>query len=102
MLAVLLSLVVAAPAGDLVDPWATRGEPAAAPATDLVDPWAANGRAGPGRGPLGDLKDPFKGARGRASRPRAPGGTSPDLIDPFRRAPAGRAPTGLRGPFKPK
>jgi hypothetical protein len=103
MLAVLLSLVVAAPASDLVDPWATRGEQAAVPATGLLDPWASAGRAEPGRSPSGDLKDPFEGAKGRASRPRAPAGRSPDLIDPFRRAPGGRAPAGgLRDPFKAK
>jgi hypothetical protein len=96
MLAVLLSIMVAAPAGDLVDPWATRGDQAAVPATGLIDPWASSRRAEPGRSSAGDLKDPFEGTRSRASRPRAPAGNSPDLIDPFRRVPAGRAPAGRR------
>jgi hypothetical protein len=104
MLVPLLSLLLAAPPGDLLDPWATRGESAAAPASELLDPWASTGRATPGRTSVGDLKDPFRRSRNGTSRTRAPGGPSPDLIDPFRgpHAAPGRKPaSGLRDPFGP-
>lgn len=106
MLAAVLSLLVAAPAGDLVDPWAVRGDRAAAPASELLDPWASAGRAEPGRASASDLKDPFR--RPGGARSRGAGGeprTSPELLDPFRGAPSpprSRLPGGLRDPFAPR